>query len=109
MAWHAACRFKNIRVTTLDGKDMWEGLPAVTAPPRRRPRGRRNDAGRRRPRAPGVRGGAWEVEGDELVQSSLARGATLLFGEPWWSSYDFKFRAMSTGGTHGFKGESSTR
>ena len=53
--------------------------------------------------APEVHGGAWKIEGDELVQSSLARGATLVFGDPNWSHYDFKFKAQSTGGTHGFK------
>ena len=101
--WHAACRFKNIRVTTLDGKDMWEGLPAVTGPAATPPTRTAETTPVVAGPAPEVRGGAWKVEGDELVQSSLARGATLLFGEPWWSSYDFKFRAMSTGGTHGFK------
>ncbi len=50
-----------------------------------------------------VHGGAWTIEGNELVQSEQVPRATLVFGDPTWSHYDFKFKAMSTGGTHGFK------
>ncbi len=52
---------------------------------------------------PEARGGTWSIEGDELVQSAKTRRTTLAFGDPNWSHYDFKFRAMSTGGTHGLK------
>ena len=105
--WFSAWRFKNIRVTAPDGKVLWEGPPAVTGPAATPPT-RTAETTPSSPAPPEVRGGAWKVEGDER-QSSLARGATLLFGEPWWSSYDFKFRAMSTGGTHGFKAKFHAR
>ena len=105
--WYSAYKLRNIRVTAPDGKVLWEGLPAV-AESEPTTAGEGDDPRRRRP-APEVHGGAWKVEGDELVQSTLNPGAVLLFGDPGWSSYDFKFRAMSTGGTHGFKAKFHAR
>ena len=52
--------------------------------------------------APSVLRGKWQIEGNELVQDSLLRGATVLFGDPSWTSYDLRFQAMATEGTVGF-------
>ena len=30
--WYSSCRFKNIKVTSLDGKTLWEGPPAIDSP-----------------------------------------------------------------------------
>jgi hypothetical protein len=52
--------------------------------------------------APSVLRGKWQIEGDEVVQDSLLRGATVLFGDPSWTSYDLRFQAKATEGTVGF-------
>jgi serine/threonine protein kinase len=56
-----------------------------------------------------IRGGSWTVEGDELAQSTRAKGAVLLFGDREWSNYNFKFRAQTIDGRNGFKGKFHAR
>ena len=52
--------------------------------------------------APSVLRGRWRVEGNDLVQDTLTRAATVLFGDPAWASYDLRFQAMATEGSVGF-------
>ncbi len=45
--------------------------------------------------------GTWRVEGDELVQESKIGGATIVFGDPTWSSYDLTFEVKAIDGHEG--------
>lgn len=47
-------------------------------------------------------GGAWSVDGDELVQSSLGTNIRLMFGETSWTDYELLLEAQKTGGSEGF-------
>jgi WD40 repeat protein len=49
-----------------------------------------------------VVGGNWQIDADELVQTTLDKATRLVFG-PEVSEYDFSFRAKSESGSHGFK------
>jgi hypothetical protein len=87
--------FRKIEVQELDG-------PASSTPPPTQPAAAT---------APGrfpakVLAGAWTIEGDELVQSAAVkgRGATILFGDPEMSQYDFSFKARAADSEHGYQG-----
>ena len=96
--WQGKTRFRAIKVTAPDGTALWSGPPEIDrSPPPPAPPGLPFDP------APRVLGGSWRVEGGELVQTTLDRGAYLLFGDPSWVNYDLRFKAQATGGTHGFK------
>ncbi len=46
--------------------------------------------------------GNWSLDGDELVQSSLATDVRLLFGNTSWTDYEYTLEAKKTGGDEGF-------
>jgi hypothetical protein len=48
-------------------------------------------------RAAVVSGGTWRIEGDELLQTSRAKPARILFGDPNWENYDLSVKVKSEG------------
>lgn len=44
----------------------------------------------------------WTIEGDEVVQNSLATNVRLMFGDPAWTDYEFTCQALKNGGSEGF-------
>ncbi len=44
----------------------------------------------------------WHIEGDELVQTSLAQAIHLMFGDTEWEDYELTLQARKTGGNEGF-------
>ncbi|NLK40759.1 MAG: DUF1080 domain-containing protein, partial [Planctomycetes bacterium] len=44
----------------------------------------------------------WSIEGDELVQRSLASNVRLMFGDTGWTDYELTLEAKKTGGYEGF-------
>ncbi|HDS85217.1 MAG TPA: DUF1080 domain-containing protein, partial [Phycisphaerales bacterium] len=44
----------------------------------------------------------WSIDGDELVQSSLADNIRLMFGDTNWTNYELTLEAQKTGGYEGF-------
>jgi alpha-N-arabinofuranosidase len=47
-------------------------------------------------------GGLWSIEGDELVQSSLATDVHMEFGDPSWGDYELTLEAKKDGGNEAF-------
>jgi alpha-N-arabinofuranosidase len=47
-------------------------------------------------------GGTWSIEGDELVQSSLATDVHMEFGDTAWEDYEITLEAKKDGGSEGF-------
>lgn len=47
-------------------------------------------------------GGLWSIEGDELVQSSLATDVHMEFGDPSWNDYELTLEAKKDGGNEAF-------
>lgn len=47
-------------------------------------------------------GGRWSIEGDELVQSSLATDVHMEFGDPSWGDYELTLEAKKDGGNEAF-------
>jgi len=78
--WKTAVRFKDISVSTPEGKTLWEGMPEL--PPAV------------------VVSGNWRVEAKELVQREKA--GTILLGDKELSSYDLKFQGQIVAGKEGF-------
>jgi len=78
--WKSAVRFKDISVSTPEGKTLWEGIPEL--PPAV------------------VVSGTWRVEGQEFVQQEGA--GTILLGDKELSSYDMKFQGQIVTGNEGF-------
>ena len=48
--------------------------------------------------------GNWDIDGDELVQTSRSKSA-IHFGDPGWSNYDFTFKVNSVSQGDGFTAE----
>ncbi len=101
--WETAARFRDVLVTSEDGKTtLWKGLPKLPLP-----ESANADKGAPttyRVREAHVFDGAWTIDGDELVQSSLAERDNLLaFGDPMWSRYSIALKAQVCEGTEGFK------
>ena len=46
--------------------------------------------------------GAWHIEGDEIVQTSLNENVRLLIGEASWGNYEFTLKARKDDGAEGF-------
>jgi len=46
--------------------------------------------------------GTWEIEGDEIIQTSLNQDVRLLFGDENWTDYEINLEAKKTGGYEGF-------
>jgi eukaryotic-like serine/threonine-protein kinase len=42
--------------------------------------------------------GKWQIEGDELIQSTFDRDTRLIFGDRTWKDYDFTVEAMRVAG-----------
>lgn len=50
----------------------------------------------------GATGDLWSIEGDTLVQRSLADNCRLLFGDPQWRDYEYTLEAQKIEGREGF-------
>jgi alpha-N-arabinofuranosidase len=50
----------------------------------------------------GSSGGAWSIDGTELVQSGPATDVRLTFGDTAWQNYEISLEAQKTGGNEGF-------
>jgi len=50
----------------------------------------------------GSGGAIWSIEGDELVQSSLATDVHMEFGDPNWEDYELTLEAKKDSGSEGF-------
>ena len=99
--WRSAWRFRNIRVTSPDGKVLWEGPPRTGAAAA--PAGGSPTRAGAVPRAT-IGPGTWKVEGDELVQSNGEVDAHMMFGDPDWSDYDLTLEAKKVEGAgHGLE------
>ena len=53
------------------------------------------------PRKASVLGGNWQTVDHELVQTTLAHGTGIVFGDPSWSDYDLTLEAMAVEGKEG--------
>lgn len=47
-------------------------------------------------------GGEWQIQGDEIIQSSLNDNVRLLLGETSWQDYEITLQAKKIGGNEGF-------
>jgi alpha-N-arabinofuranosidase len=47
-------------------------------------------------------GGNWSIDGDEVVQSTLATDAHIEFGDPTWTDYEVTLEARKESGAEGF-------
>jgi hypothetical protein len=45
---------------------------------------------------------SWAIEGDEVVQNSLATNVRLMFGDPAWTDYELTCQALKNSGSEGF-------
>jgi hypothetical protein len=52
--------------------------------------------------AKNVSGGAWTVEGDELIRNDIVGMNAVRFGDDGWSDYDLTFEASKSAGPGGF-------
>jgi 3-keto-disaccharide hydrolase len=119
-AYATAMRFKDIRVTSEDGKTVyWQGPPklpsesatatAATGAPATPATATKptqpSDAGpwtQKRFPAATVFDGTWKIDGADLVQSSRAKQDTrVIFGDPSWSRYNIQLKAMAGEGSEG--------
>ncbi len=109
-------RFKDITITSADDKTiLWKGPPKLPADGDKGPVAQ--DAIQKLIAAAAAAGpeavrkvanaeivkGTWKIEGDELLQTSLAaENSGLAFGDPTWSRYNISLRAKSDQGIDGF-------
>lgn len=82
--WKTTAEFKDIKVTALDGRTLFEGLPD----PAKCSRGAH---------------GQWSLQNGVLCQSAGDQSDTALrFGDATWRDYTFTFKARRTGGAEAF-------
>ena len=101
--WRKAARFRDIVVTSEDGKKvLWKGNPELPTPDLAE--GNKGVPAAYLDRDARVLEGTWTIQDDDLVQSSLAeRDGIVVFGDPKWSRYNFSVKAKATEGIGCFK------
>ena len=82
--WKTTAEFKDIKVTALDGRTLFEGLPDPAKCSR-------------------AAHGQWSLQNGVLCQSAGDQSDTALrFGDATWRDYTFTFKARRTGGAEAF-------
>ena len=80
-------RFRDIALTTPQGKSLWDGPPKLPRPTKS---------------TPVILSGAWSIEGEELAQTARQGTCELLLGDTPLESYDFKYKTKILSGRRQF-------
>lgn len=79
--WSTQAKFRNVKVTSKDGKVLWQGAPNLLF---------------------STSGGEWTLSADALQQGNADSPALLSFGEKTWKNYTVELEAQKTDGDEGF-------